>query len=68
MKAGMKLVLVLVIASIALLALATEVAGDCIPQGASCNRLSTIPRRCCFPMVCGWDSSTCVPATINVKP
>nr|AQM58311.1 ptu1-like peptide pp11 [Pristhesancus plagipennis] len=65
--AVMKTIAVLLIVALVSFAVISSVESQCLPRGASCNRLSTIPVRCCFPMVCNWDSSTCAPATITVN-
>nr|AQM58307.1 ptu1-like peptide pp8 [Pristhesancus plagipennis] len=64
---AMKIITVLLIVALVSFAVISSVESQCLPLGASCNRLSTYPKGCCSLTVCSWDSSTCVPIKINIK-
>ncbi|KAK9509409.1 hypothetical protein O3M35_006736 [Rhynocoris fuscipes] len=65
--AAMKTLAVLLIVALVSFSGISSVDSQCLSEGASCNRLSTIPRKCCFPLVCKWDSSTCGRASWTVS-
>ncbi|KAK9509410.1 hypothetical protein O3M35_006737 [Rhynocoris fuscipes] len=45
----------------------SSVDSKCLPRGASCNRVSPILSRCCYPLQCSWNSATCKPPTYIVN-